>query len=92
MALFTVTVTGGTAREVYGGLTALDAYALDVIGDAAAAFRALTDDNRKRILITATRYLDRQRWQGDANAFDSTVLDFPRDGLPDSPTNAVQLA
>jgi hypothetical protein len=92
MPLFTETVTGGTAREVYGGLTALDAYAFDMIGTAATTFRALAADDRKRLLITATRYIDRQRWQGEANEDGGTTLAFPRDDLPDEPTNAEQLA
>lgn len=95
---FTVTVTSGTAREVYGGLVALDAYALDSDGEAAIALRALADDDRKRKLIAATRYLERKRWQGTANGDGGTVLAFPRDGLSAlpgeaaAPTNAEQLA
>lgn len=83
MPLHTVTVTGGTAREVYGGLTACEAYLLDKIGDGAAAFRSLLagGDDRKRLLIEATRYIDRQRWQGEANADGGTTLAFPRDAL-----------
>ncbi len=93
---FTVTVTSGTAREVYGGLTALDAYALDSDGEAAVAFRALTDDDdRKRKLIAATRYIERKRWQGTANGDGGTTLAFPRDDLElngEDASNADQLA
>lgn len=100
MALFTVTVTGGTAREVYGGLTACDAYLLDAVGKGAAAYQALitagSTDARRRLLITATRYLDAHLWQGTANALDATTLEFPRDDLEDvdgdAVGNAAQLA
>lgn len=100
MALFTETVTGGVAREVYGGLVACDAYILDMIGDGATAYQALitadSDDARKRLLISATRYIDRQRWEGTANGFDGTTLAFPRDDLEDEDgdevSNADQLA
>lgn len=90
---YSETVTGGVAREVYGGLTACDAYLNDAIGEGATAYRALTDDDdRKRLLISATRYLDRQRWQGAANEAGGTTLAFPRDGLTDSPADSDQLA
>lgn len=94
---FTVTVTTGTAREVYGGLTACEAYLLDAVGEGAVAFRALGvgGDDRKRLLISATRYIDRERWQGTANAAGSTVLAWPRDGITVDDvaiTNAAQLA
>lgn len=94
MTLHTLTVTSGTAREVYAGLTAVDAYLLDMVGPGAAAYRALTvdGDDRKRLIISATRYIDRQRWQGEANAAGGSVLAFPRDDLPDDPSNAAQLA
>lgn len=93
MPLFTVTVTGGTSREVYGGLTALIAYAAESDGASAAAFRALTaPDDQKRKLLAATRYVERKQWQGTANADGGTVLAFPRNDLTDAPTNAAQLA
>lgn len=96
MTLYTETITGGTATEVYGGLTACDAYLLGATGAGAAAYRAFSaDDDRKRMLISATRYIDRQRWKGTANAAGGTTLAFPRDGLEtvdgDDATDAYQL-
>lgn len=84
MALFTVTITGVTDPiEVYGGLAAANDYIASSFGASYTAWLALTEDDREKTLVGATRYLDRQRWQGTANAFDSTTLAFPRDGLVD---------
>jgi hypothetical protein len=84
--------------EVYGGLPALDAYLFAASGSGAAAYRALVagSDDRKRLLVEATRYIDRQRWLGTRNAAGGTTLAFPRDDLDDldgtDASNAEQLA
>jgi hypothetical protein len=99
MTLYTVSLTGGSAPyEVYGGITACDDYLLGRSGAGAAAYRALVvgSDDRDRLLVDATRYIDRQRWKGTANADGGTTLAFPRDDLEDldstEATNAEQLA
>lgn len=94
MSLFTVTTTGGAPVEVYAALASADAYINDMIGSGAVAYRALVTaadaDSRKRLLIAATRLIDRKRWRGTANGFGGTTLAFPRDGL--SVSNEAQLA
>lgn len=97
MALYTETVTGGQAVEVYAGLVKVDAYLLSSGSKGAVAYNALPagGDARKRAIIDATRLIDRQRWQGTANAFDNTTLKFPRDDIEidgEAATNAEQLA
>lgn len=96
--IFTVTFSDASVVEVYGGLPACDAYLFQTPGAAAAAYLALDPDSdaRKRLLVAATRYIDRQRWQGTANGAGGTTLAFPRDGLEDAAgepaTNEYQLA
>lgn len=93
MALFTVSIAGVSPDpEVYGGLAAAIAYITSSFGPNYTSWLTLAEDDREKTLVAVTRYLDRQRWQGEANAFDSTTLAFPRDGLTDAPTNAEQLA
>lgn len=99
MTLYTVTIAGASAPiEVYGGIVACDDYLLGAIGDGAAAYRALAAGgaDRSRLLVAATRYIDRQRWKGARNGADSTTLAFPRDDLEDldgtAASNAEQLA
>lgn len=97
MALFTVSITGVVSPvEVYGGLTNATDYIGAMIGDAYTAWRALTADDMKRTLVAATRYIDEQDWQGTANAFGGTTLQWPRDSVLKSTgvayTNAEELA
>ncbi len=91
---FFETITGGTAIEVYGGLTACDAYLLAAIGDGADAYRALTagGDDRKRLLITATRTIDSYDWLGVATLEGGTTLQFPRSGLTKTDGTAMSSA
>lgn len=88
---FTTQVTGGAEREVYGGLPACEQYILDMVGDGATAFRALVPagDDRKRLLIEATRFIDRQDWVGEPNFAGPSVLKWPRDGITDAEGAAV---
>lgn len=81
MTLYTVTIAPAAAVEVYGGLDACDAFLSYSSSPGAETFRGLTSDERKRRLVDATRYIDRERWRGSANAAGGTVLAFPRDGL-----------
>lgn len=95
--IFFETVTGGTPVEVYGGLAACVGYLNGESSAGAVAFRNLdNDDERKRRLIGATRFIDRKRWKGTRNGADGTTLAFPRDDLLDvdgtTATNAEQLA
>lgn len=97
MALYTVTITGvADPIEVYGGLTQAVAYITSSFGASYTTWLALAEDDREKTLVGATRCIDRQRWKGDANAFDSTTLAFPRDEIEDSDgetvSNAEQLA
>lgn len=89
---FTVSITGASAPvEVYGGLPACEDYLLSMIGDGATAFRALTagGDDRKRLLVAATRYIDRLSWQGTATLAGGTTLQWPRTGVTDPDGTAV---
>ena len=83
MALYTETVTGGQAVEVYAGLAKVKTHLLSSGSKGAIAFRALVDgsDDQKRLIVDATRMIDRMRWQGTANGLDGTTLAFPRDDL-----------
>ena len=97
MAIYTVIIAGVTPNpEVYGGLPNAIAYLTALLGPNYTSWLALVEDDRERTLVGATRYIDRQRWRGAANAFDSTTLQFPRSGITDTAgvaiTNATQLA
>lgn len=81
---FNVTITGdATPFEVYGGLTAATHYLLAGISDGAIAWRGLAADDQARMLIAATRYIDRLAWQGAATspAVGGTTLQWPRTGV-----------
>lgn len=80
MPIFTETVTGFAAVEVYGGLTACKAYLGPSSDAAAVAFTALDDNEKKKKLIDATRFLERQPWIGKRTtpAVDNTTLKWPR--------------
>lgn len=53
----TVTI-GSDTEEVYGTLAAANSYANKTFGAVAAKWRGLTDDDKGRTLVDATRYLD----------------------------------
>lgn len=99
MSLFTVSIGSDPAIEVYAGTSAVDQYINAMIGTGAAAYRNLTvgGDDRKRLLVAVTRWIDSQAWAGSADAAGGTTLQFPRTGLyqPDGKTvadDAYQLA
>ncbi|MDQ1446799.1 MAG: putative DnaT-like ssDNA binding protein [Acidimicrobiaceae bacterium] len=82
---YSETITGGVPVEVYGGLAAADAYVTAKIGAGAKRYRRLiaakNGDERKRLLIEATRYLERLSWQGTRNGAGGTTLAWPRSGV-----------
>lgn len=95
---FDVTINGGAPIEIYAGEPAIDAYLEAMIGDGASAYRALAQgsDDRRRLMVAVTRYVDSYAWQGTASASGGTTLQFPRTGLVDSTgatiSDAAQLA
>lgn len=76
------------------GTVTIDATDFDVYGDVAGAtsyflgttqygtWSALDADTQGRLIIMATRFLDRQRWQGSKTS-EAQALEFPRTGLTD---------
>lgn len=92
---FTVTLsTDSTPVEVYGGLPAALHYLNYSISDGAAAFRGLSADDQARMLVAATRYIDRLEWQGSATtpAVGGTVLQWPRSNVVDATGASVSSA
>lgn len=84
----TVTI-GGTTYNIYGTSAAADAYlAARVVGSEAAAWEDLDADDRSKALVSGTRYLDRQNWNGQRTVL-AQDLEFPRTGLTDKDGNAV---
>lgn len=65
----TLTLTGGATGQTYGTLAAATTYITAGLGEAYTAWLALAADDKKRALIGATRYLDRQRWVATADTF-----------------------
>lgn len=74
----TVTISA-VNYTVYGSLTGATEY-LNATSHANAIWAAASSDNRARALVTATRFLDRQRWAG-AKAVDGQDLAWPRSGV-----------
>ncbi len=81
MTLYMVTPTGAGPIEVYDGSAACDAYLATAIGDGADAYAAADPNTRLRLLVAATRFIDRQAWRGTANAAGGTTLQWPRSGI-----------
>lgn len=87
----TVTISGND-YDTYRDLADTEEYLEAQIS--AATFQASTDDNQKgRAIVSATRFLDRQEWQGE-KADQYQVHAFPRTGLTyvdgsDVPSDAV---
>jgi hypothetical protein len=85
-----VSVTiGGTSYEVYGSLTGA--------GSASEYFNAALHggdwidadpEDQAKALVTATRMMDRQNWQGTKTS-PTQFLDWPRTGVVDREGNAV---
>jgi hypothetical protein len=91
MAVPVVTINSNT-YEVYASLADVEKYLAGTIGDGADAFRTLDNgDDKCRLIVQATRYLDLLSWQGLATGLlgvDSTELAWPRSGVtnPDGST------
>jgi hypothetical protein len=89
MPIFTETVTSFSAVEVYGGVAACKQYLGTETGAGAAAFLALSADEQKRRLISATRFIDAQIWAGaatfsvDTGPPVTTTLQWPRANVTD---------
>lgn len=83
--IFTAPITGVTPDpEVYTGLVAARMYVAEMLDPKADAWLALEPNTQARSLRTATRFLDRQTWDGTATGLvgaDVTTLQFPRAGL-----------
>lgn len=77
-ATYNVVVLDGVAYDVYADIATADEY-LNASPDY-ATWDALTDPVKGRYLITATRILERQRWQG-SKTDDDQLLAWPRSGL-----------
>lgn len=82
----TVTISGN-AYDVYVSDSDATTYLAADFGRA-SAWAALTDDQRKIAVVSATRLIDRQRWVG-AKTDSDQALAFPRTGLTDADGNAV---
>lgn len=86
----TVTI-GSSEYEVYSDVAEADVYFNG--SSQFSDWAAFTDDEKARGLVSATRLLDRQQWQGTASAVSpGTALAFPRDGLTDCGGNEVTAA
>lgn len=74
-ATYQIITISGTTYLVYADQAMADQYLL--ADSNAATWRASTDDEKGRALVTATRTLDRQTWLGDKNE-DTQELEWPR--------------
>ena len=79
MSINTITV-GTTDYTSYASLVEADDYlAVDAIRF--DSWDALTDDQKRKMLISATRRMDTLVWKGEKTGGDSQVNQFPRTGL-----------
>lgn len=85
---FTVTIGTSPAVEVYAGLTAVDNYITRMVGAGAKKYRALITannaDERGRLLVSVTEWIERRTWQGTRSGTGGTLLAFPRTGVTTS--------
>ncbi len=77
----------GTDYEIMGtDLAEVDAYIKGSVGAGSDAWAVLVaaedDDGRAKLVVAATRYLYRQKWQGTATVSTQKTA-FPRDGVVD---------
>lgn len=79
-ATYNIVTIGANQYDVYADQATADAY-LEADSNA-TAWRAATDDTKGRALVSATRILDRQTWQGEKTESDQ-ALEWPRSGIAD---------
>ena len=77
---------GADTYDIYGTEAAAKSYMKARLG--ADSWDDASSLNRKKALISATRWLDRANWQGQKTS-DSQALQFPRTGLTDCDGNDV---
>jgi hypothetical protein len=81
VTLYIVTVTGGSPVEVYGGLAACDNALRYKSGAGGKKYRALiaasNDDERKRLLASATQWIDDILAAGTPTGAGGTTLQVP---------------
>jgi hypothetical protein len=80
MSLFTVTI-GANSYEVYNDVAGATLYISAIFGPQPAAWLALSADSQAQTLVSATRYLDEQPWDGTRNGTGGTTLQWPRDNV-----------
>ena len=85
MATGTVTISG-TSYDIYGTKVLATEYMRARIG--ADAWNTASSGDKDKALVSSTRWLDRQNWQGQKTVV-SQPLEFPRTGLTDKDGNAV---
>lgn len=79
-------IIGSVSYEVYADISEADEY-FNGSSDY-ATWAAFSAEDKARSLVTATRLLDRQKWQGQP-ASDLQPLAWPRDGAVDCNGNAI---
>lgn len=84
---YTITI-GAVSYDAYASNQIADDYMAAQISSAGTAWRAASETDQDRALVSATRLIDRQTWQGtrDDQYF---PLAFPRSGLVDADGAAV---
>jgi len=85
MTIFTVPIAGVSPDpEVYIDLAGARMYVAEMLDPKADVWLALTPNKQAQSLRSATRFLNRETWEGTATGFvgtNATTLAFPRSGL-----------
>lgn len=79
----------GTDYTVYQDVTEADEYFNG--SSSFDTWDGYTSDEKARSLVSATRLIDRQSWQGEKES-DAQTLEFPRTGVQDCSGNDVEAA
>lgn len=74
---------GSSTFDVYADLADANEYAIAAFH--ATAWLVATDDKKKQALVTATRILDRQKWQGSKTGGSAQLPAWPRSGITSPP-------
>lgn len=82
----TITLTTGQTAEIHGTFDAAEEYLGIMYGDTYDTWNALSDDNKKKTLAAAVRYLNAQQWSDDADTF------AERDAITEFATAQYELA